>query len=378
MKNDLMAGMVERLVHNMRNRTKDVGEQVHARPVSDYTDPGRHAREVDILFRAHPIVLAHSSQIPHVGDFVTIDHLGPPVLIVRTAAGGVAAYLNVCPHRSAIVESEPCGNRAHFMCPYHNWMFDLDGRVLKIPDQSSFAGLDPATTGLRPVAVAERLGLIFVRLADGPAIDLDAYLAPVADDLVALRLGEHRHFSSRLTPLRCNWKVMVEGSLETYHFNGVHGTSIAGLFAGMAGMYDLFDRHIRWAVPRKTLLDRHEAGADVRNQVLPNYFIFPNTVLTFPHDHMTLTQVFPNGVGACVFHNVLLTLDGVSRKDDAYWTRQLDLTEGVNDEDFVVIQGIQKAYETAPAKRVIHGRYEQGITNFHAACDRALALGTAE
>ena len=87
-----------------------------------------------------------------------------------------------------------------------------------------------------------------------------------------------------------------------------------------------------------------------------------------------LTQVFPAGVGHCVFHNALLTrgaADAAEAQD--YWNKALALTESVNDEDFGVLEGIQKSHLQSQDERVIHGRYELGITRFHEASDQLLA-----
>lgn len=367
----VFAGITDRLADNLRSRNKDMGPEAKTRLVAEYTDPQRYAQEIKGLFRELPVVVAHSSQLANPGDFIAHDRLGVPIIVTRTQGGALAAHLNVCPHRNAVVETEECGNRSAFVCPYHNWTFGLDGVAKNIPDPASFDGVDKARLNLRPIAVAEKYGLVFVRLSPGGPIDLDTYLAPVAHDLEAFGVETHSFFSSRITPLKANWKVMSEGSLETYHFAATHATSIAPHFASMATIHDAYEgHHQRFVVPNRRLLDGLEKGADPRPYWLPTVFIFPNTYLTFPHDHMTLTQVFPTGVGSCIFHNALL-VNGPppSEEKRAYWDKALDVTEGVNDQDFVVVESIQKTYDTAPAEVVIHGRYEQGLTLFHQAVD---------
>jgi phenylpropionate dioxygenase-like ring-hydroxylating dioxygenase large terminal subunit len=367
-----VAALSERLAAHLRNRTQDVGPAAHSRPVADYTDPDRYAREVQALFRELPIVVAHSSQIPHPGDFLTDDRLGVPVLLVRTETGTVAAYINVCIHRSAIVEPARSGRRTHFTCPYHSWMYGLDGSLLRMTDDSAFECLDPPPRGLTPLAVAEKYGLIFVRIAPGPPLDIDAFLGPMAQELEVLDIGAHRYFATKQTELACNWKVVQEGSLETYHFNGVHTQTIARQYNGMARVFDAFGDHQRFVVPRRKLLERLEQGAAARDQLLPTYFIFPNTALTVPHDHMMLVQVFPRDLRRCLFENTLLIRTDGDVTNEGHWQRALDLTQSVNEEDFTVVESIQKAYDSAPPERVIHGRNEQGITAFHAVIDRLL------
>jgi phenylpropionate dioxygenase-like ring-hydroxylating dioxygenase large terminal subunit len=272
-----------------------------------------------------------------------------------------------------MVETASRGHRTRFVCPYHGWTYGLDGELLRMTDEDAFAGLAEPPTGLRPVAVVEKYGLIFVRIAAGPQIDIDAFLGPMAQELEALNLAQLRYFATKQTALRCNWKLMQEGSLETYHFNTVHAQSIALQFNGMAHIFDLFGDHQRFVVPRRKLMERYENGAATRDQMLPTYFIFPNTALTVPHDHLMLVQVFPRDIRTCLFENALLTRSDSGERDPGHWQRALDLTQGVNSEDFAVVESIQRAYDVAPPERVIHGRYEQGLTAFNAAIDRALA-----
>jgi phenylpropionate dioxygenase-like ring-hydroxylating dioxygenase large terminal subunit len=222
MSRPIPAGVIERLLANMAAAGRDIGEHTQLRPVSLYNDPVRYAREMERLFRGLPIVVAHSGQLPDPGDFVSHDKLGVPLIIARGKSGQVAAFHNICRHRASVVETAARGQRGSFMCPYHNWTYALDGALLHIPDEASFDKLDKSQLGLRPVTVAEKYGLIFVRLAPGPPIDVDAWLGRVAPELPLMRLAEHREFRTLATPLKCNWKVMMEGSLETYHFNFLH------------------------------------------------------------------------------------------------------------------------------------------------------------
>ncbi len=370
----LPAGIVERLSANLRSRTKDVLKEVHSRPISNYVDKALYLREVDRLFRHLPIVVAHSSQLRNPGDFVTHEKLGIPIIVARTQSGAVAAFRNICRHRASTVESAACGSRRSFICPYHNWTYGLDGSLIHVPDAASFEGQDMSQLGLRRVAVAEKYGLVFVRIADGPPIDLDAFLGDIGTELAMMRVADHHFFSDRNTRLECNWKVMLEGSLETYHFNFLHAKTAGKQFAAMACTFDSFAPHQRHVMPNRNLLERLAEGAEPRSSILPTYCIFPNTMLTLPHDHMMLTQVFPVSVGRCVFYNSLLTLETPGDAESAdRWQKALTLTESVNDEDFAVLEGIQRSHLHSPDERVIHGQYELGLTRFHEYCDRILA-----
>jgi phenylpropionate dioxygenase-like ring-hydroxylating dioxygenase large terminal subunit len=374
MESILPEGIVERLWDNLQTRSKSTSDQIHSRAVADYLSSDRFFAEKDKLFRKLPIVVAHSSQLPNPGDFIRHDRLGMPLVISRTRSGEVAAFRNICSHRAATVAPQWKGNCHHFICPYHHWTFDLDGTLKHVPDETSFDAGEFDALALKPIAVVEKFGLIFVRLEGDHEIDIDAFLGQVAPELEGLQLERHNFFADRDTPLDCNWKVMMEGSLEVYHFKFLHAQSAAGQFLPMSAIFDDYFPHQRHVMPRKDFPKRVEAADQPRRAVLPNYFIFPNTVLTFPHDHMTLTQVFPTDLGKCVFYNALLTLDipGENKARD-YWQRALDYTQAVNQEDFDAVESVQDSYRFMDAEeRVIHGRYELGISRFHRACDQLL------
>eukprot|EP01036_Dinobryon_divergens_P036698 gene36698-47837_t len=146
--------------------------------VDAYSDRERAARERDSLFRSQPLFMGLSSRLSKAGDYITEDVAGMPVLLVRGPDGTVRAFANVCRHRGAPV-AEGCGNARAFVCPYHAWTYDAQGRLLGVTDKAGFAGLDIGAHGLVRLPAGEKHGMIFVRatpLREGePAeIDVDA------------------------------------------------------------------------------------------------------------------------------------------------------------------------------------------------------------
>src|SRR5262249_38850931 len=115
-----------------------------------YTDPERFGREVEVLFRRHPLLVALSCELPQPGDWRSDDYTGVPILLVRDRRGTARAFLNVCRHRGAKV-AQGCGNAKAFACPYHAWSYDLSGRLTFVPDERNFPGLEPERRGLRPL-----------------------------------------------------------------------------------------------------------------------------------------------------------------------------------------------------------------------------------
>src|SRR5258708_25846118 len=173
---------LERMLTMVRTNTRDDGPGVSHTSVEEYCDPMRYQREVDLLFRGHPIVVAFSGQVRKSGDFVVHNDTGQPILVVRGTDGVLRAFLNVCRHRSASVEQKPCGsNKRAFVCPYHGWSYDLTGRLVGITDGAAFGDVDRSQYGLRRLKVVERYGLVWgvpTALQDGEeaSLDIDAYL----------------------------------------------------------------------------------------------------------------------------------------------------------------------------------------------------------
>ena len=105
-------------------------------------------------------MVARSRDLSEPGDFVTVEHAGLPLLLVRQDDGTVTALVNICRHRGAKVELRPSGNRKMFNCPYHKWCYNRSGSLRHIPYDDGFAEIDRADYGLRGYPVEERDGLI--------------------------------------------------------------------------------------------------------------------------------------------------------------------------------------------------------------------------
>src|SRR5687768_652890 len=163
----LQRTLVHRLLAHLEHRTTDREPAPSRLPVAAYADADRLAREQAKIFRELPLAIAHSSQLAAPGDFLTHDHSGVPLLVVRGEHGELNAFLNVCRHRGTRVEGAACGSRKAFVCPYHSWTYGCDGALLAIPHERGFTGIARETRGLVRVPAGEHAGLIFVRPSPG-------------------------------------------------------------------------------------------------------------------------------------------------------------------------------------------------------------------
>src|SRR5262249_30340942 len=148
---------------------------------------------------------------------------GTPILLTRASDGRVRALANVCRHCGARL-ADGAGEARRFTCPFHAWVYDLEGRLAGVPMGSAFDGLCREEKGLVELPVAERYGLVVGRLRPGPPVDIDAYLGPeLAQELGLLGLADWETFREpHVHAVDANWKVTLDTFRENYHFDYLH------------------------------------------------------------------------------------------------------------------------------------------------------------
>jgi Rieske 2Fe-2S family protein len=188
-----------------------------ARPF--YADPEVFAEDLRAIWQREWIFAASIAEFPKTGSYVTLQLGAYPVVVVRGADGVIRAFHNVCRHRGQRICSKPSGQAAKLVCPYHQWTYDPDGRLLWARDMGT--DFDASKHGLKPVHCTQAAGMVFVCLAeeapDFAAVraEADRYAAPhgMADLKVA--------FQSRIVE-EGNWKLVLENNRECYHCAGSH------------------------------------------------------------------------------------------------------------------------------------------------------------
>lgn len=196
-----------------------------------YTDPEIFAREQERIFEGpNWLYVCLEAEIPNPGDF-TRSRLGTrEVVAVRGADGGISVLLNSCAHRGMQFCSANRGNAKEFICPYHQWAYGLDGRLIGVPFRRGLKGQggmpdDFRLDGhrLRPLAVATRHGVVFASLAQ-PNESIEDYLGPrilgwfdrTFDGRPLEVLGYQRQ------RLPGNWKLYQENNRDPYHASLLH------------------------------------------------------------------------------------------------------------------------------------------------------------
>ncbi len=191
----------------------------YALPRAFYHDPVLYEAEIDAIWRRGWLFAAHSCEIPSPGDYAVFEVDTDSIVVVRRQDGTVGAMHNVCRHRGSLVATQPCGHAGVFVCPYHQWTYALDGRLLAARGMP--AGFDTEGLGLKAVWVREMEGLVFICLAEQPP-DLDAAAGLMAPMAAPQGFRRARVAKAMDYEIRANWKLLWENNRECFHCDAGH------------------------------------------------------------------------------------------------------------------------------------------------------------
>ncbi len=199
-------------------------ERAATLPPACYSSEAFYRREVSRIFMKVWNFIGRVDRIPKAGDYFTFDFVGVPVVVVRDDAGVVRAYANSCRHRGAIVAVGE-GNCRAFKCPYHSWVFGLDGALLAAPEIQRTEGFDHSEYGLVPIRLEPWGGFMWMNF-DPAAAPLSAFLGDLPEKLASYKFDGMVCTRRKEYVLDCNWKVYVENAMEAYHVATVHRSTL--------------------------------------------------------------------------------------------------------------------------------------------------------
>jgi Rieske 2Fe-2S family protein len=185
-----------------------------------YTDAEILNVDLERVFRPAWLYAGHSSRIPRSGDYFLYEVAGESIIIVRAQDGAVHALRNTCRHRGSRVCTSSSGNAAKLVCPYHQWVYGLDGTLLKarlMPEDFDRSGF-----GLRQVSVQTLCGLIFICLHEEHAPEFARFVSRIQPQLRPQNLHTARVAQKREYVVEANWKLVLENSRECYHCGTGH------------------------------------------------------------------------------------------------------------------------------------------------------------
>jgi len=360
--------ITERVLSHIANRSTDTGEELWREPVENYRSKQRFDAEMQRVLRRSYTAFCPSAALPEAGSFIARDALGTPVVAVRGRDGVVRAFQNVCRHRGMrIAADSDCVNA--FVCPYHGWTYELDGKLRHIPHAEGFPGLDKSHHGLAPLHVAERLGLVFISQApSAPQLDLAGIPELFGEDQKLYAT------SSRVT--EANWKIVLEGFLEGYHIRATHPESFFPYGFDNLNVVEQIGPHSRVTFPFRRIeklaaVPPHERR--VMGFVTFVYHIFPNALVTVLSNHTNLLVLEPLSVdrtNVVAYSWTNRSVDDPEAMEAA--TRDSTFTETGASEDRAIVSAIQRGVGSTANESFIFGRYESAIVHVHRTLDAAL------
>ena len=191
----------------------------HALPQAFYNDPALFAVDMEMLFLRDWLFAGHLCEIPEPGDFLTFRVGMAEAIVIRGADGGVRAFHNSCRHRGSRICQTAKGSVARLVCPYHQWTYDFDGRLLFAREMGP--NFDPTHYALKPVHCQTVGGYIFVCFADS-APDFGPVRARIEPYMAPHKLEDAKVVHQTTTIEKGNWKLVWENNRECYHCSGNH------------------------------------------------------------------------------------------------------------------------------------------------------------
>ena len=346
------------------------GEDVSRVPFQVYTDLAIYEAEQRLIFQGPTWnLLGVEAEIPNPGDYKTTHVGAAPVIVVRDETGRINALLNRCAHKGSLVCYKPCGNARELTCVYHNWVYDLSGRLTGVAFKRGVGGkgglteeFDQNQHGLRRLRVETYRGIIFGTFSDDtpPFVDYIGGELAACIDRVMIKPLKVLGFHSQVLPN--NWKLYAENTKDSYHASLLHvfHNTFGIVRASMGGGIKLSPsgwNHLSWTergAPAadqsasrekvRSLKDQYkladpammehkpELGDQVTNSIQS---VFPGTVIQQIHNCLAVRQLVPRGVDRS---ELLWTILGFDDDDEAMLEHRLKSNNLVGPAGFISME----------------------------------------
>jgi Rieske 2Fe-2S family protein len=183
-------------------------------PGDFYRDPGIYELDLSLIFYKEWLFAAHTAELPQTGSYLTLQVGAYPILLTRDKEGAIRAFVNSCRHRGARVCPDAQGVASKLVCPYHQWTYDLDGRLFAAREMGS--SFDRSQFRLKRIHCETVAGYIFICVAP-VAPDFAATRRQIEPYLLPHRLADARVAFESTIVEEGNWKLVWENNRECYH-----------------------------------------------------------------------------------------------------------------------------------------------------------------
>ena len=193
-------------------------------PAEFYTSSAVYELERSHIFARQWFFVCREEMLADPGAFRAFDTAGGPAIVIRGLDGELRAFANVCRHRGALLLQGE-GTVRRVVCPYHAWSYNTDGSMATCPDMQGVDGFDATENGLIPLRLETWAGFVFLNFSsEGPS--LAEHLGDLPQRMASHGLDRMRCTWTKTYFPSCNWKLILENSLETYHTGILHKDTV--------------------------------------------------------------------------------------------------------------------------------------------------------
>ena len=283
-------------------------DRAHARhlPGDVYFSDAIAQVEKEKIFMKNWLCVGRVEEVEHPGDYLTLRMMNEPVIVVRKRSMEIIALSNVCRHRGVEV-AKGSGNVDTFSCPYHAWVYDLDGQLLGAPlmKQTDF---DLSQCRLPRIHLEQWRGWMFINFQKDPPPLSDA-MAAFEEKFGFLQSEKCRLGDKLVIDIACNWKFVPENLMDIYHVRVIHARSFGNTFKGDReryafdlmpnGGYGFFFQAAPLLPEAKSLFGKMPWLADKDDSFACLGFIAPNMNWTARADTVRMWVTWPIAPDRC-------------------------------------------------------------------------------
>jgi len=204
--------------HEMLNLIRS-RKYAHSLPQPFYLDEDFFKVDMELIWYRDWLFVGHECELAKAGSYFTFQVGDFPVVVVRTREGAIKAFHNSCRHRGSRVCTQEKGTAARLVCPYHQWTYDLDGKLVFARQMAD--DFDPAAHSLKPVACETVAGYVFICLSSQPD-DFKPFRTLMEPYFLPHNLREAKVAHEMTIIEQGNWKLVWENNRECYHCAGNH------------------------------------------------------------------------------------------------------------------------------------------------------------
>jgi glycine betaine catabolism A len=273
-------------------------------PPRVFHDPDVFAYEMEHWFAGGWVSVGREEDALVPGQYFLASVAGENMIVVRGNDGALRAFYNVCRHRGAVLVEEDAGQVPRFQCPYHAWIYDLEGR-LKTPRHTELLqDFDPAEWGLVEARCATWQGIVYLDLS-GQAPPLLEWLGDAVPNFARFDLAALRRARRIDYDVAANWKALIENYEECYHCPGVHpqlnkitpynmGQYLPWQGPFIGSYMDVLPEYETLSLTGESAGRPPIAGMTAEDQHRVYYFgVWPNQLLSLHPDYLMLHWLVP-------------------------------------------------------------------------------------